>query len=210
MPLAATSAALALPDSRRARLVVSSPAMKPAADELSAALEAAIVRFGQLVRAIGGRHRLGDADLDEVLQEVRIRLWRTHRSAAEVEALTTSYVYRTAVSAALDILRRRRAFGAGRTAPLELVADPPDERRGPAKQLARHELASRIAAAVETIPASRRPVVRMHLHGYSREEIADLMGWSEAKTRNLLYRGLADLRERLTAAGISPSEGLDD
>ena len=26
----------------------------------------------------------------------------------------------------------------------------------------------------------------------------------EAKTRNLLYRGLADLRSRLEAAGISP------
>jgi RNA polymerase sigma-70 factor (ECF subfamily) len=42
----------------------------------------------------------------------------------------------------------------------------------------------------------------MHLAGYAREEIAQLLGWSEAKTRNLLYRGLADLRERLTARGI--------
>ena len=33
-------------------------------------------------------------------------------------------------------------------------------------------------------------------------EIADLMGWTEAKTRNLLYRGLADLRERLAAEGV--------
>jgi hypothetical protein len=28
------------------------------------------------------------------------------------------------------------------------------------------------------------------------------MGWTEAKTRNLLYRGLADLRERLAQEGI--------
>jgi RNA polymerase sigma-70 factor (ECF subfamily) len=42
----------------------------------------------------------------------------------------------------------------------------------------------------------------MYLAGYPREEIAALMGWSEAKTRNLLYRGLADLRERLTELGI--------
>ena len=50
-------------------------------------------------------------------------------------------------------------------------------------------------------PPDGRPV-RMHLAGYPREEIAKLMGWTEAKTRNLLYRGLADLRERLTAEGI--------
>ena len=34
------------------------------------------------------------------------------------------------------------------------------------------------------------------------QEIADLLGWSEAKTRNLLYRGLGDLRARLTEQGI--------
>jgi hypothetical protein len=34
----------------------------------------------------------------------------------------------------------------------------------------------------------------MYLSGYDREEIADLLGWPEAKTSNLLYRGLADLR----------------
>jgi hypothetical protein len=30
------------------------------------------------------------------------------------------------------------------------------------------------------------------------------MGWTEAKARNLLYRGLADLRHRLEDAGVSP------
>jgi RNA polymerase sigma-70 factor (ECF subfamily) len=42
----------------------------------------------------------------------------------------------------------------------------------------------------------------MYLAGYTREDIAELMGWSEAKTRNLVYRGLDDLRRALTAMGI--------
>jgi RNA polymerase sigma-70 factor (ECF subfamily) len=42
----------------------------------------------------------------------------------------------------------------------------------------------------------------MHLMGHTREEIAELMGWTDAKTRNLLYRGMADLRERLLAEGV--------
>ena len=74
--------------------------------------------------------------------------------------------------------------------------------RGPEAEFEASELAAQVAQAIETIPASRRPVVRMYLAGYPREEIASLMGWSEAKTRNLLYRGLADLRERLTELGI--------
>ena len=66
------------------------------------------------------------------------------------------------------------------------------------------ELGRAVNAAVDTIPVTRRPVVRMYLMGYPREEIAALMGWTEAKTRNLLYRGLADLRQALTARGIGP------
>ena len=73
-----------------------------------------------------------------------------------------------------------------------------------AQSLAATEMGRAVNAAVDTIPASRRPVVRMYLMGYPREEIAALMGWTEAKTRNLLYRGLADLRQALTARGIGP------
>jgi len=47
----------------------------------------------------------------------------------------------------------------------------------------------------------------MHLAGYEREEIAALLGWTEAKTRNLLYRGLAELREVLTGRGIHTGGG---
>lgn len=63
-------------------------------------------------------------------------------------------------------------------------------------------MAEQVSRAIETIPASRRPVVRMYLAGYPREEIAALMGWTEGKTRNLRYRGLADLRDRLTCMGV--------
>ena len=59
------------------------------------------------------------------------------------------------------------------------------------------KLSAQLDRAIETITPSRRPVVRMYLAGYSSDEVGKVMGWSEAKTRNLLYRGLADLRERL-------------
>jgi RNA polymerase sigma-70 factor (ECF subfamily) len=49
-------------------------------------------------------------------------------------------------------------------------------------------------------------VVRMYLSGYEREEIGELLGWSEAKTRNLLYRGLVDLRAKLMKLGITAGE----
>jgi RNA polymerase sigma-70 factor (ECF subfamily) len=171
--------------------------------ELSSALEATVDRFAGMVRRIGLQYRLSEADLDEVLQEVRIRLWRARGSSEQIAAVSTSYVYRTASTAALDVLRRRRTRREALSDELDgPVAAGLAAAGGPDRELEGSELAAEVSRAIETIPASRRPVVRMYLAGYPREEIADLMGWTEAKTRNLLYRGLADLRERLVARGI--------
>ena len=180
--------------------------MPSSADPLSAALDAVVANFAAMVRRVGWRHRLSDADVDEVMQEVRIRLWRAHHENQEgseqIGQLSASYVYKTAASAALDILRRRRARRADHTVSLDDLETGAPQAPSPEEAADESDLAEQVAKAIETIAISRRAVVRMYLAGYPREEIATLMGWSEAKTRNLLYRGLADLRERLTEKGI--------
>jgi RNA polymerase sigma-70 factor (ECF subfamily) len=149
---------------------------------LSPALEAAVVRFGTLVRQVGRRYRLEESGLDQVMQEVRIRLQRARGTGEQVGETSASCVYRTASSAALDILRRRRARHADRHE----------------SRLGGLDLARRAARAVGQISTSGRPPVRMYLAGYSRDEIARLMGWTDARTRDLLDQGLADFGERLT------------
>ena len=105
----------------------------PPPDTFSPQIEATLVRLERLVRAAGARHGVLDDEAEGLLQDVRIRLWRAHTDSEEIARLPTSYVYRTAATAA--------------------------------------------------------------------EETISLLGWSDAKVRNLLYRGLQDLRERLTQAG---------
>ena len=178
----------------------------PGSDELSTALEAVIARFATMVRSVGARHRLSERDLDEVLQEVRIRLWRADPQGEQIGSIGASYVYRTAVSAALDLLRRRRAYAADSTDSVDLHSDRLAAPQHASADAEMRELSDRILDAVNTLHASRRPVVRMYLSGYEREEIAELLGWTEAKTRNLLYRGLADLRRKLAEMGIAPGE----
>lgn len=173
-------------------------------DDISSAIESTIARFAGVVRVVAARYRLPPSDRDDLVQEVRVRLWRA-LEVERIEALPASYLYRTATSAALDLIRRRRTMredsiddvdpsAPGLTAP---AADP--ER---CAQLS--DLALQIERAIEAIPESRRPVVRMYLAGYGSAEIGELMGWTEAKARNLLYRGLADLRQRLEEAGVTP------
>jgi RNA polymerase sigma factor (sigma-70 family) len=176
-------------------------------DSLSPILETVLARSTEMVRAVGWRHGLSAEDIDEVFQEVRIRLWRALETGEKIEAAPASYVYRTAVSAALDLIRRRRARREERvnmerpSGEAVLGSNP-----GPEAEMERGEAVDKIGRAVDALSESRRPAVRMYLAGYGREEIAELLGWSEAKTRNLIYRGLADLREKLIEEGLVPPE----
>lgn len=187
----------------------------PGGEPLSIALEAVVTRFASLVRKVGWKHGLNGDDIDEVMQDVRLRLWRARGTSEQIQGSSASYVYRTATTAALDLIRRRRRTversevlrGPGTDNPEGTIDRLPSMLPGggsPEDQLAASEVATAVSQAVGRIPASRRPVVRMYLMGHPQMEIAELLGWSEPKTRNLLYRGLADLRAELTAMGYGP------
>jgi RNA polymerase sigma factor (sigma-70 family) len=176
-------------------------------DPLSPALEAVVNKFAGLVRGVAWRHRLSEAEIHEVMQQVRIRLWQARGTGEQISRVPASYVYRTAVSAVLDMMRRRRTQ---RTEQMLSIDEPGmvvATTTNPERELESSELVAQVARAIDTIPLSRRAVVRMYLAGHPREEIADLLGWSEAKTRNLLYRGLGDLRARLKEQGIGWEAG---
>lgn len=170
-------------------------------DSFSPQLEATLAKLGRLVRAAGAKLGVGDDELTALFQEVRIRLWRAHGESEEIERLPTSYVYRTATTAALDIVRQRRRHSEREpsidTAPTSALVS-----RGSADdEVLASDLGAAITRELETMVEARRVVVRMHLSGYPREEIMSILGYSDAKVRNLLYRGLQDLRERLMKAG---------
>jgi len=170
---------------------------------LSPALETTIERYRATVLDIGARHGLSGDDLDEVLQAVRIRLWRGLKESGRISEVTPFYIRQAARYAALDLLRERRSTVADREALLS-PESPLAETDSPARRLERQEIAAGVATAIERLAPSRQPVVRMYLSGYNSEEIANVFGWTEAKARNLLYRGLADLRRLLAGMGLSP------
>jgi RNA polymerase sigma factor (sigma-70 family) len=60
----------------------------------------------------------------------------------------------------------------------------------------------KIISAVESLIESRKKVVKLYLLDLTIEEISILFNWSENKTRNLLYRGLSDLKKKLMGNGI--------
>lgn len=163
-----------------------------------------MTRFARMVRSVGRRRGLSDTDLDDLVQDVRIRLWRGLAESENIERVRASYVYRAALSAALDMVRRARARpevpldGEAIEWATRTTTCPPDV------GLERRELRERIDRVIGGLAEPRDVVVRLHLSGYDRFEIARLLGWTEPKVRNLLYRGLNDLRTRLVHEGIGP------
>lgn len=175
-----------------------------AGSESSRVLEQVVAKFRGMLSAAAARHRLDPSERDALTQELRLRLWRALKDAATIGEVSASYVQRATMSAALDLLRRRR--DREQALPDEDFAAAPTLRSSNRADtlLEVSDVAQAVERALLVLPESRRAVVRLHLRGYDREEIASLLGWSEAKTRNLLYRGLDDLRTELTRLGFGP------
>src|SRR5262245_6306198 len=147
-------------------------------DRVSSTIEAVITRFRTMVRSVGARRGLLDGDLDEVIQEVRIRLWQAEKSGKELESLGSSYVYTVATTATLDLLRRRRAFAGDRTDDVDDMTDLPAARPSPQDETEASELATQIDEVIDELPVDRRVAVRFHLSGYDRKDIERATGWS--------------------------------
>jgi RNA polymerase sigma factor (sigma-70 family) len=174
---------------------------------MSPAIEAVLTGYASMVRTAARRRGLEEADVDEVMQEVRVRLWKALGSSERIAAVNTSYVYQAAMSAACDLIRKRRGDRMvsvqEQSESVATMTSP-----GPDTRYERKELGQQIRLALEELGANQRPVVRMYLAGYPQRQIQALLGWTEAKTRNVLYRGVAQLRTTLSRKGIGPGAVL--
>jgi len=179
--------------------------------EIDERFERLMDRYAALLRSIVAQHCPRDLGIEaiDIEQEARVRLWRALTREKELTD-PASYIYRVAVTTAIDAVRRvvaRRedqlrtevSKDEERTKVVNLPADPA---HGPDAVTARRELMDRIAATVRSLAENRRRAVELHLQGLSLAEIAELLGWTEPKARNLVYRGLDELRDALRREGI--------
>ena len=77
-----------------------------------------------------------------------------------------------------------------------------DPESSPERVAASRELSRALVAAIRSLDPDRQRPVRLYLQGFSSAEAAVLLGWTEPRTRMLLYRGLEDLRKDLRRMGI--------
>jgi RNA polymerase sigma factor (sigma-70 family) len=159
-------------------------------------LERLVRDYARVIRGavarVAGRRHLADRVVDDVEQEVRIALWKRLKSEQPIEH-ASSYVFKAARREAIRALRREAA---------RRSEDPPegwerleDPGKGPLDALQTQALGARIEAALRQLAPDRQRAVRARLMGLEYDEIEHLTGWAYDRTRNLVSRGLADLRK---------------
>jgi RNA polymerase sigma factor (sigma-70 family) len=179
-----------------------------------ARFEAVMAEFGTLLRraVASACPRDGGVQAAEIEQDARIRLWRALQSEREITDLA-SYIYKIAVTATIDAVRRAKArredplpegpSDGGRAGESTL----PSRGTSPEDEAAGRSMARAVAAAMTRLADNRRRAVGLYLQGLTTREIGNVLGWTEAKARNLAYRGLDDLRAELKRMGIEHDAG---
>jgi RNA polymerase sigma factor (sigma-70 family) len=157
-------------------------------------------RFADFIRIHIQKYNLYKYGLDpeDVSQDVRIKIWKLLHSEKNIVSYS-SYIKKIVNSSVIDQLRKfRREEGVfnheKHVAERELAYS---------LELTRFRgLEETVGKAVETLLDSRRQVVKLYLLNLSVDEISGYLHWSTGKTRNLLYRGLSDLKKALKAMDI--------
>lgn len=139
-------------------------------------------------------------DPDDILQEVKMKIWKVLNDEKQIKNLS-SYIKKIVDSSVIDHLRRlRREEGIIFSEKQKKISDR--KIRYEAEHPYSNKLKEMVDQALDSLLESRQKAVKLFLLNLSIEEIAISLGWTKDKTRNLLYRGLADLKKKLKEKGI--------
>lgn len=168
-----------------------------------ARFEALVRDYGRLIRHAIRRAARTDAPRlgDDIEQLVLVSLWQQIAREQTIEH-PASYVYRAAVRETVRAIRRDRAQAAmavpvGEQVEHLMTGATQDD------DVQRREQRAALRASLETLAPDRARAVRAHLAGFSVQEVMALCGWPYQRARNLIARGMADLRVALRERGVS-------
>lgn len=141
-------------------------------------------------------------EADDVVQEVRIRLWKALERDPNAD-FPASYIQKVVATAVVDSIRRAQVRAAE---PLpdteEGEAEIPDRQPEPDHAAFDAQQVAGVAQCIAQLSPRRRRPLQLYLQGFQLQEIADLSGLTLDAARKLVYRGLDEVKERLRGLGI--------
>ena len=137
-------------------------------------------------------------DAQDCLQEAMLRIYRSISSFKGQSSFGT-WVYRITMNTCLDELRRKKNKAA---ASLDSLVDagwsPTDESDTPEKHSERKALRRELSGAIRELPEDMRSaVVLRDIHGYSYDEIAQVLDVNVGTVKSRISRAREKLRGKL-------------
>lgn len=132
-------------------------------------------------------------DPEDVTQDIKIRIWKLICKEKVINN-HRPYIRKIIYSSIIDQFRKhRREEDFYRLEAHRHVSEL--ESFYSKESFRKMAMSETVGNAVERLIETRRQVVKLYLLNLNIREIADYLGMSQDKIRNLLYRGLADLRK---------------
>lgn len=167
-----------------------------------------IDKFSSLIRYVilKNLHKTDDIDLEDIEQEVKIKIWKFLKKGKKVERLP-SYIKRVVYTTTVDELRKMRKqapsreldklkniYSFSKSIIIEAGMNSPE------RLLEEKELKLSLRKLIDSLNNNRKHVLRFYMNGMSIEEICEIFNWDKTKVRHLLYRGIDDIKEKIKNA----------
>jgi len=152
-------------------------------------------RFGALVYKVARQLLPTQAEADDAMQEIFVRLWQTADRYDPRRAKLVTWVMLIARRHLIDRLRRK-AVRPDMTAYEGDYIDDDSANDGPDAPALRAERNAALIARIEDLPELQRVVIeRAYLQGFTLREVSEQLGAPLGTVKSALSRGLARLRE---------------
>jgi RNA polymerase sigma factor (sigma-70 family) len=167
-------------------------------DNIESILEALAPLLISELRALG--YTASSADRDDLLQEIRVRIWKVLRDREGEIFFFDAYVKKIVLSIFIREVkkraRERRLINAAGTDG-DLIRGGRGHQAGSGDRLK-----ETVIESLGTLGAAKRRALELRFEGYTFAEIARLNHWSLRKACGIYYRGIAELKDRLAKRGI--------
>jgi RNA polymerase sigma-70 factor (ECF subfamily) len=149
------------------------------------------------------------ANAEDIAHAALIKVMASSAAAEGERSLSSFYLWSVAHSALVDEIRRRQrrpevALHAVNGSGEEYQVAEPQAPGDPEGDLSFQELGRAVRECLMAMKTDRRLAVGLYLQGHSVPDAAALLEWPVKRTENLVYRGLAELRQCLLAKGHTP------
>lgn len=143
------------------------------------------------------------ADADDVVQDVLLKVWTTRGSWQEGKARFSTWLYRVVTNRCLDLRRRPR------TEDMDAAPDLADGRPDAVTTIHRGEVSDLLDRAMGRLPDHQRIALILSYHdNLSNPEIAEVMETTVSAVESLLKRGRQQLRKYLRNAELDILESF--